>query len=349
MDTFSSHTDLSSQPCRKKPSRAGFWIAIVLLMFLLFLSLAINFGLFVGMSAISGGRKPHAQAQDEFPRLGELWSYGSGEIKAARIPVTGIITRQESQGFFGTSDYDPVETIIRQIRAANNDENVKAIILEIDSPGGDITSTDEIYEALLSFKRTNDDRRIIAFVRGLAASGGYYVAMAADWIIAEPTAIVGSISVIMQTLNWKDLSDKVGVRDVTIKTGSNKDMLNPFREVESAQLALLQEIADAMHSHFLGVVIGGRGLQPESLNTLADGRIFTTQQALEYDMVDQAGYWREAMETTRELLGTEEIKIVRYEEKTSFFQRFSQIRQPSLNPAAWFDLQRPRLMYLWRP
>ncbi len=339
--------DTPAQP-QKRGSRAGFWIAISLLIFLLLLSLAANFGLFIGLSTMGGSRESHGHAQDEFPQLSELWSYGSGDVKAARIPVSGVISRRQSQGFFGTEGYDPVESVIRQVRAAMNDETVKAIILEIDSPGGDITSTDEIYEALLDFKRSDEDRRIIAFVRGIAASGGYYVAMAADWIIAEPTAIVGSISVIMQSLNWKELSDKIGVTDVTIKTGENKDMLNPFREVQPEHLALLQEMVDAMHLHFIGIVIDGRGLDPESLNTLADGRIFTTAQALEHDLVDQSGYWQATMDMTSEILGEDCVKIVKYEEKTSFFQRFSQI-QSTFNPASFLDVQRPRLMYLWKP
>jgi protease IV len=338
----------SGSQAGSRASRKGFWIAIVLLVFLLLLSLAANFGLFVGISMMGARNAPKVHAMDQFPQLGEHWSYGSGEIKAARIPISGIITRQDSQGFFEENSYDPVETVLRQIRAASNDENIKALILEIDSPGGDITSTDEIYEELLDFKRGGNDRVILAFVRGLAASGGYYVAMAADWIIAEPTAIVGSISVIMQTLNWKELSDKIGVRDVTIKTGGNKDLLNPFRDVEPAQLAILQEIADAMHAHFLNVVTSGRGFDPADLESLADGRIFTVKQALENDMIDQSGYWPDVMDRISEMLGEEKIMIVRFEEKTSFFERFAGIRSP-FDPGAWLNLRCPRLMYLWNP
>ena len=176
------------------------------------------------------GRRSAGKAEDEFPTFTEKWSYGSGDVKTVRIAVEGPIFRESEESFFGFK-YDKIEAILRQIRAAKNDEAVKAIILEVDSPGGDLTASDEIYKALQDFKRCAEGRKIIVFVRNMAASGGYYVSAPADWIIAEPTSIIGSIGVIMQTLNWKGLSEKIGLTDVTIKSGTNKDLLNPFRDV----------------------------------------------------------------------------------------------------------------------
>lgn len=329
-------------------SRTGFWVAIAILSLFLMFSLASNAVLIIGLALISGDFHLCSQAEDEFPQLEEIWSYGHGNVKAARIPVTGIITREGPSSFFDVADYDAVETVLRQIRAAGNDTRVKAIIIEVDSPGGDITATDEIHHALCDFKQSADDRKVVAFVKDLAASGGYYVATASDWIIAEPTAIVGSIAAIIQTLNWKELSDKIGVHDVTIKSGDNKDLLNPFRDVNPDQLALLQEVVDAMHDRFFQVVEAGRCIDPEFLQEVADGRVFTIDRALEYNLVDQQGYWKDVVDKTGELLGETSVKIVKYEEKPGFSRLFSQIGS-SVSLTPWLDSQRPRLMYLWRP
>ena len=242
------------------------------------------------------------KAEDEFPTFTEKWSYGSGDVKAVRIAVEGPIFRESEESFFGIK-YDKIEAILRQIRAAKNDEAVKAIILEVDSPGGDLTASDEIYKALQDFKQSADGRKIIVFVRNMAASGGYYVSAPADWIIAEPTSIIGSIGVIMQTLNWKGLSEKIGLTDVTIKSGTNKDLLNPFRDVSPEQLAQLQEMIDSMYRQFFTIVQTNRNIEAESLKAIADGRIFSADLALKNRLIDQIGYWEDAVTKTAELLG----------------------------------------------
>ncbi len=328
--------------------RSGFRIAVVLLSLFLIFSVLVNFTMLAGMVLAGRGIRPGDHPQDEYPRLEERWSYGSGDVKAARVAVAGVIARQWPHGFFSASERDLVEDIQRQVRAAANDESVKAIILEIDSPGGEITAVDEIYNSLLDFKSSSEDRKIIAFVSGLAASGGYYVAAAADWIIAEPTAVVGSISAIMQTLNWKVLSDKLGVRDVTIKTGENKDLLNPFNEVNPEQVALLQDLLNDMHQIFFNVVLTERNMDRALLTELADGRVFTARQALSNGLVDQVGYWKNAIERVCDMLGEESVKIVRYEEKPGFLKMFSRIRSPLIQ-FPLMQQQRPRLMYIWNP
>lgn len=290
------------------------------------------------------------EAEDEFPKLKEIWSYGHGPAKAVRIPVTGIIARDGEQGFFRIS-MDRVESILRQIRAAQHDNAVQAIILEVDSPGGSITPTDEIYRALSDFRASAKERKVVVLVQGMAASGGYYVAMASDWIIAEPTAFIGSISVIIQTLNWKGLSDKIGIQDVTIKSGKNKDLLNPFREVNPEQVAILQSMVDSLHCFFVDIVRKGRTIEESSLQTMCDGRIFTAADAQQQRMIDQLGYWPDAVAKTAQLLGQSSVKVVRYEERSDFARWLAELRGPSLNVALprWMSAEGPQLMYLWRP
>lgn len=331
-------------------STAIFWILIALLGFGLLVSLGLNTGLVVALAAKSGPHKHHLldeKGVDEFPDLNEIWSYGQGEVKAARIAVSGVIMRGGEETLWGITE-DMIESILQQIRTAQNDEAVRAIILEVDSPGGGVTASDEIYAALMRFKASREDRRILVFIRDMAASGGYYVAAAGDWLMAEPTSIIGSIGVIMQSLNLKGLSEKIGVRDVTIKSGINKDLLNPFAEVSPEHVALLQEVIDATYQRFVGLVQESREIEPEKLKELADGRIFAADRALEHKLIDGIGYWEDAVAKTAELLGEESVRVIRYEWQEDFFTWLSRVRL-NLNPTAWFRNQPARLHYLWQP
>jgi len=330
-----------------KCSHTGFWITIGILSLFILISFTMNFGLLIGLAS-SGDKSIRSgeNAEDEFPQYTERWSFGDGDVKVVRISVEGVIFRERKEGFFG-KPYDKVESLLRQIRAARQDEDVRGIILEVSSPGGGLTSSDEIYHALKRFKESREDRKLIAFTRDMSASGGYYLSMPADWIIAEPTAIIGSIGVIMQTLNWQGLSERIGITDTTIKSGENKDILNPFHEVPPEQLALLQNIVDTFYDRFFDIVQTARGVSKEKLKSLADGRVVTAEDALENDLIDQIGYWEDAVSKTAELLGEESIRVVRYEHRPTFFEMFSihsPISLPSLSAP-----EAPRFMYLWKP
>lgn len=338
-------TDSTDKP--RRPS-AIYWILLLALLFILGISIFLNVGLGIALSLTSSGKTDEETAVDEHPTFDEEWSYGSGDVKVVRMELTGFITRESEAGFFEPPN-DKIEDLIRAIRAATNDDEVKAIILEIDSPGGGITPSDEVYDALARFKNSDDGRKVVIFMRDLTASGGYYVAMAGDWLIAQPTTIVGSIGVIMQSLNWKSLSERIGITDTTIKSGENKDLLNPFRESDPAQIAMLQEVIDLLHARFRELVSANRGLDAAALDTLADGRIFSSGQALELKLVDQIGYWPDVIAKTAELLGVEKIKVVRYYQTHGFWDYFTKSRLPAgLNSRLWSPGP-ARLQYLWQP
>ena len=286
-------------------------------------------------------------AEDEFPALDEVWSYGDGETRVVRIAINGEITHYAESGLFSTSA-DMVESTIQQIRAAQADDSIRAIILEIDSPGGGITPTDEIYKALMDFRDSDDSRLIIAFCRDMAASGGYYLASAADWIISEPTAMLGSISVIMQALNWKALSDKIGVTDVTIVSGEYKDLLNPFQAVNEGDKAILQSMVDGLYLHFLEVVCQGRNMEVEALKPFADGRVFLPDVALEAGLIDEIGYWDSAMARCATLLEVDSVRVIRYEYARSFMDVLSGVRM-GITPQGVLRQASPRFLYLWTP
>jgi protease-4 len=265
-----------------------------------------------------------------------------------RIPLTGVLMRGGQEGLFGRP-VDKVENILLQIRAARNDPRVKAVILEINSPGGAITASDEIYHALRTFRESEEDRRVVAFFRDVGASGAYYVAMSSDWLIAEPTSIVGSIGVLIQSLNWKELSDKIGVHETTIKSGPHKDLLNPFDTPSQEEIMLLQELVDSMYMRFFRIVREARGLDGEELRPVADGRILTADQALEHRLIDETGYWADAVARTAEMLQVEDVRVVRYERQVGFFEWFSRMQPPGVDYASFVDAQTPRPMYLWKP
>lgn len=333
-------------------ARAFPWVLMGLVSVLLIFSLLANLGLSAGLAA--KGVAPSfssicttGHGTDEFPAFSEVHSYGSGDTKAVRIPLTGVITRQ-SEGSWIMPRYDRVEQVLRQIRAATHDKSVRAILLEVNSPGGAITPSDEIYNALQEFRDSDEDRVVLAFARDLMASGGYYAALPANYIIAEPTAMVGSIGVIIQSLNFKGLSDKMGVTDTTIKSGESKDMLNPFRTPRPEELAHLQVLVDSLYGRFLSLVQEHRQLDEAAIKPFADGRVFDSQQSLDAGLIDEIGYWDDACEALKRLLDVEDVTIVRYESHVSFQDWLAQMR--THNPiSARLPLTSSKPMYLWQP
>jgi protease IV len=335
----------------EKKRRSGcFWFFFVMLLLALSVSMLFNVILLAGTALSGEARLPvHSRGPiDEYPDLVERWSYGEGTTLVARIELTGIITRQ-SEGGWLLPAIDPVRAVIDRIRTATQDDTVRAILLEVDSPGGAVTPSDEIFHALQQFRASRPDRRIVVFTRDVAASGAYYAAMAGDWLIAEPTSLIGSIGVMIQSLNLHGLSQRIGVRDVTIKSGAQKDVLNPLRDPTETELAMLQDVIDDFYQRFVQHVQTARNLDDDAMITLADGRILAAADALEAGLIDEIGYWDDAMARTATLLDVPQIKVIRYEQKTDWTHwLLSAQRQPPIQ-LNLPDLQSPRLLYLWRP
>ena len=259
--------------------------------------------------------------EDEFPSLEEVWSYGAGTTKVVRIPIEGMILLAE-----GSHTWQPNSTALslRSIRRATLDPDVKGIILEINSGGGGITDSDIIFHALKKFKEADESRIVVAIMGDVAASGAYYIAVAADFIFAHPTTITGSIGVIMQSYNIKQLAQKIGIQDVTIKSGDNKDFLNPFQDIKPEQREIVQKIIQAMHQRFVHLVAENRRLAREVVAPLADGRVFLADEALKLKLIDGIGYSEDAHNKMAELLKTDDgIRIYRYDEQLTFWDMLS--------------------------
>ncbi len=248
--------------------------------------------------------------------------------KIAVIGVNGIIANgPDSWENIANADY-----IANQIYSAQIDPEVKAVILEINSPGGEVSAADKIYNYISNFKATK--KPVVALFDSMAASGGYYISAQSDWIVSGRLSITGSIGVIINSYKLYDLLGKIGVKDEVYKTGEFKDLLNPARPTTVPEEQILKNMVDESYNVFVGIVSHGRisknkKLTPEYIkkSEIGDGRIFSGQEALELGLVDQLGYYSDALDKAILLakLDKNDVQVVRYEENFTFEQLLSRL------------------------
>ena len=220
----------------------------------------------------------------------------STEDRIALIRVEGVIL--DSQ------------TTIGELKRFSENPAIKAIVIRIDSPGGGVVPSQEIYNAVKRV-RSNHNKAVIASMGSVAASGGYYIAAATDRIMANPGTLTGSIGVIMETANVEGLLQKIGVEGVVIKSGKYKDVGSPLRKMSADERGLLQGVMDDVHKQFIEAVAEGRSLELRAAQALADGRIFTGRQAKEAKLVDELGDLEDAIQLAAEVVGIEgEPKVI---------------------------------------
>lgn len=202
------------------------------------------------------------------------------------------------------------QTTIEDLKRFSENPSVKAIVIRIDSPGGGVVPSQEIYDAVKRVRNKNN-KAVIASMGSVAASGGYYIAAATDRIVANPGTLTGSIGVIMETANVEGLLQKIGVEGVVVKSGKYKDVGSPLRKMSSDERGLLQAVMDDVHKQFIEAVAEGRSIEIRAAQALADGRIFTGRQAKEAKLVDELGDLEDAIELAAEVVGIEgEPKVV---------------------------------------
>ena len=211
-----------------------------------------------------------------------------GGDKVALIRIEGVII-------------DSRETI-EELRHYRDNPSVKAIVLRIDSPGGAVVPSQEIFSEVQK-TRAEGKIKLVTSMGNVAASGGYYIAAATNKIVANPGTLTGSIGVIMEVPNLKGLLEKVGVQSVVIKSGRYKDMASPFRAMPEENRALLQSVLDDVHAQFIEAVAVGRAMKVEQVRVLADGRIFTGKQAQSVSLVDEIGDLHDAIKIAAQLVG----------------------------------------------
>jgi len=231
---------------------------------------------------------------------------GEGGEQIALIRIEGVITQSEE--------------ITKLLNRSQENDHIKAILLRIDSPGGAVVPAQEIYDAVLKI-RESGHKKIVTSMGTVAASGGYYIASASHFIMANPGTLTGSLGVIMELMNVEGLLSKVGIAQTTIKSGANKDVGSPFRTMTDSEKALLQGVSDDIHEQFIDAVAEGRSLEVEGVKVLADGRVFTGRQAKAVGLVDGLGTLEDAVQKTAELAGIKgRPKLVETQNEFSFLK-----------------------------
>lgn len=314
----------SATPPRPRRGSGGWLAATLILLFLLAVSILANFALVGSKWGHFSRIKTHPGHRTEDLEEAVLVDNDSTN-KVAVFDISGEISGDTGRG----ESYSMVELIRHQLDRAATDE-VKAVILKIDSPGGEVLASDEIYRAIRQFQETNDIP-VITSMGSLAASGGYYISAASRWIVANEMTITGSIGVIFHTYNYRGLMDKIGVRPSVVKSGRLKDMLSPDKRPEDElpeERQILSNMIQESFTRFKSVILEGRGgaaaknreennregreLAP-GWTDFADGRILSGREAMNLGLVDELGNFDTAVERALTLAGIDDANLVTYE------------------------------------
>ena len=285
----------------------------------------------------------------------ERYISGEGADKIAVLPITGLIAPQQSEPNPLVSQVASPETLRDQLRQATEDESVEAVILEIESPGGGVVPTDQMYRSIQDFKEETQ-KPVVVSMGSTAASGGYYIATAADRIIANESTLTGSLGVIFEYLNLAEAAEEYGIEQEVIKSGPYKDIGSSTREPTEEELEILQTYVDQGYDQFVRVIVEGRDLPEGEVREIADGRVYSGLQAEALGLVDEIGGLDRAAEIAGELAGLqEEATVVRYQRRASGLgellrsrlapsesESLKVLKEAGLDPS-------PELRYLYRP
>jgi len=269
----------------------------------------------------------------------EVIQAGPRTSKIVVIALQGIIDDQQAQDVY------------RQIKTARQDKHVKGLIVRVTSPGGTISASDQIYNEIRKF-RHEQNKPVVAFMQGIATSGGYYASVACDKIVAEPTALTGSVGVIMGHFVFqKLLEEKLGIQPVIIKSGKKKDWPSPFRQFTEEQRQYIQDkLISPFYNRFVDIVADARpSLTLSDVKRLADGSIYNAAEALDEKLIDQIGYLDEAIELAKSLAEIEAAQVVEYRKPFSLAEL---IRSQSgnilkIDKSTLYELTTPQILYLW--
>ncbi len=338
------------QPIQPRPRSGSRRVAVWILSILTAIFFLTSLLLFAVVAVVLLGAAATSAVRDGDYK--ERVLMGEGPDKVLLLQVTGPIADYQSFGIFGATE-DTVESVRRQLDRAAEDSAVKAVLLEINSPGGGMTASDTVHHLLLKFKRETG-KPVVAHFTDIAASGGYYVATAADTIIAHPATLTGSIGALFVLINIEGLYEKIGVKDVTIKSVPLKDIGSPSRQMTDEERRILQAIIDRMHERFIQIIADGRpDLSLERVRKIADGRIFTGEEAKDLGLVDALGYREDGFDRAKELAGIPLARLVRYERVVSLMRLITGYSQMGKQLPLDFRLTEPKEMilpmYLWRP
>ncbi len=294
---------------------------------------------------------------DTSREMEETVIYGDQGPKVLLIDIDGEITSADASGVLGwVMEEGTLGRVRDQLEKADAEGDIEAILLRIDSPGGSAAASDAVYQQIMHFKAQHAVPVTAQFL-GTAASGGYLVAMAGDEIVATRTSVTGSIGVVLFGLNLSGLMDKLGIEDQTFTSGDFKDAGSMLRPMTESEIAQMQSVVDDLYAQFVEVVDAGRpALTSEQVRALADGRIYSAQQALAAGLIDRIGTLDETIDGIRQQLGAEEVRVVAYhrgrESPTNIYSRASASAQAPIETGSApisRIMPRPGFHYIWLP
>jgi protease-4 len=341
-----------TQPSEGRPM--SFYLAIFMAM-LLVLSVALNLVLLlVGFVRSAAGSFGVGEASDSSFELVAVGGDSDARDRILRVPIEGPIV-EAATPLLGARG-GTVTQVERALRLAKRDDSIKGILLFVDSPGGGVTDSDLIYRKLREF-RSETDKPVVALFGDMAASGGYYIACACEHIIAQETTITGSIGVVLSQWNFHAAAEEIGIRSVDIVSARTpyKTMLSSMKPVDETEVAIARAIVDEMYDRFVTVVAEGRPeLDRERIERLADGRIYSADQARAAGLIDGVGTERDAIELIRARAKVASIKVVEQRRRLGFFDVLMGARPPAPPPTVEHALGHllgartgPRLLYFW--
>jgi protease-4 len=312
----------------------------------------------LALVALSGCSVVSVDLTPRIKPLEEETVEGHGASKILLSDISGFISDEAPSSGLGLGPSTPrVPLLVRlreELKKAAGDKDVRALVVRLNTPGGTVTASDIIYRELVLF-RERTKVPIVAIMMDVAASGGYYIALAADTIVAHPTTVTGSIGTIMVTANVEGLMQKIGVTANTIKSAEHKDMGSPFRTLTPEERRIFQSVIDELQRQFVAKVVERRRIAEDTARTLADGRIYTAPQALANRLIDSIGYVPDALEAAKRAAGVSEARVVVYkrprEYRATYFAQ-AKTEANALDAVAQVAATAgvgPKFLYLWTP
>ncbi|TSB48061.1 signal peptide peptidase SppA [Alkalicoccobacillus porphyridii] len=273
--------------------------------------------------------------------------------KLVVLNLDGVIQDTGSQGLFGGDIYDH-QAFLTQLEMAGEDNTVDGIIIRVNTPGGGVLESDEIHEKIVAAQEEHE-KPVYISMGNMAASGGYYIAAPADRIVASPSTITGSIGVIMESINFAELAENYGVSFNTIKSGPFKDIMSPYKEMTDDERDILQSMVDESYNEFVRVISEGRNMDEETVREIADGRIYSGNQAFENGLVDDLGNLDDTIGLLSEELGGGDYRVVTYDYMGGMYDFFGMTAQKLFGPdpeltmlqKLIFEHRAPTLKYLY--
>ncbi|PLS14848.1 signal peptide peptidase SppA [Bacillus sp. M6-12] len=327
---------------------AALGIAAVLFVVSIVMSVATSFFFTDSESAIA------EFFSSETPYLEEVIEEGDEFNKIAVLTVDGVIQDTgEAPSFMGGGGYSH-RSFMEKLELVKEDDAIKGLILQVNSPGGGVVESAEIHDKILEIKKETK-KPVYVSMGSMAASGGYYISAPADRIYASPETLTGSLGVIMQSMNYGKLAEKYGVEFVTIKSGPFKDIMSPTREMTEPERKILQDMINNSYQQFVSIIAEGRNMPEAEVRRLADGRIYDGRQAKEVNLIDDFGYLEDVTDAIRKDLKLKDAQVVRYTDEMGFESLFSmaanKLGGENAEMAGIMKLlsksNSPRLMYLY--